>query len=64
MFFFLLKKYEQLKDVMPDMGWLDDILPDEKRWKNIHNKLLSAKGILAEKMEFGKYKYTFEYLSI
>ncbi|XP_029044221.1 dynamin-like 120 kDa protein, mitochondrial isoform X4 [Osmia bicornis bicornis] len=48
----LQKKYEQLKEVMPDMGWLDDILPDEKRWKNIHNKLLSAKGILAEKMEF------------
>ncbi|CAL7942119.1 unnamed protein product [Xylocopa violacea] len=39
----LQKKYEQWKEVMPDMSWLDNIFPSDDKWNNIRNSLMSVK---------------------
>lgn len=41
---------------MPDMSWLDDIFPNEQKWKDIRESLMVVKNIFPEKIEFGKYK--------
>ncbi|XP_076652517.1 opa1 mitochondrial dynamin like GTPase isoform X2 [Halictus rubicundus] len=60
----LQKKYEQWKEVLPDMSWLDDLLPDSKEWQNFRGTLMTVKDTIAEKIEidprikqFGEAKY-------
>ena len=39
---------------MPDMSWLDDLLPNEKEWQNFRGTLMSVKNNLADKIELGE----------
>ncbi|XP_076757548.1 opa1 mitochondrial dynamin like GTPase isoform X1 [Xylocopa sonorina] len=47
----LQKKYEQWKEVMPDMSWLDNIFPNEEKWNNIRESFISVKEILSDKID-------------
>ncbi|CAK9818538.1 Dynamin-like 120 kDa protein, mitochondrial [Anthophora plagiata] len=60
----LQKKYEQWKEVMPDMSWLNNIFPNDEKWDNIRESLMSVKEVLSDKMEldprikqYGEAKY-------
>ncbi|XP_076245617.1 opa1 mitochondrial dynamin like GTPase isoform X2 [Calliopsis andreniformis] len=60
----LQKKYEQWKEVLPDMKWLDDLLPNTEEWQNFRGMLMSVKNNMADKIEidprvkqFGEAKY-------
>ncbi|XP_076298769.1 dynamin-like GTPase OPA1, mitochondrial isoform X4 [Lasioglossum baleicum] len=47
----LQKKYEQWKEVLPDMSWMDDLLPDTKEWQNFRGTLITVKDTIAEKID-------------
>ncbi|XP_053977451.1 dynamin-like 120 kDa protein, mitochondrial [Hylaeus volcanicus] len=60
----LQKKYEQWKEILPDMSWLDDILPNENEWQNFRGTLMTVKNTIADKIEldprlkqYGEAKY-------
>lgn len=41
MFCFQFQKYEQWKEGLPDMKWLDEVLPDSEQWGKF------SKGLMA-----------------
>ncbi|XP_043257588.1 dynamin-like 120 kDa protein, mitochondrial isoform X2 [Colletes gigas] len=60
----LQKKYEQWKEVLPDLSWLNDWLPEESEWQNFRGTLLSVKNSIVDKIEidpalkqYGEIKY-------
>ncbi|XP_076625718.1 opa1 mitochondrial dynamin like GTPase isoform X2 [Colletes latitarsis] len=60
----LQKKYEQWKEVLPDMSWLNDWLPEESEWQNFRGTLISVKNSIVDKIEidprlkqYGEIKY-------
>ncbi|XP_033332567.2 opa1 mitochondrial dynamin like GTPase isoform X2 [Megalopta genalis] len=60
----LQKKYEQWKEVLPDMSWLDDFLPKNKEWQNFRGTLMTVKDSIANNIEidprikqYGEAKY-------
>lgn len=60
----LQKKYEQWKEGLPDLSWIDNFIPTEQQWQKFRGSLLEVKTILADKIEidprikeFGEAKY-------
>ncbi|XP_076220838.1 opa1 mitochondrial dynamin like GTPase isoform X2 [Nomia melanderi] len=60
----LQKKYEQWKEVLPDISWLNDLIPDSNEWQEFRGTLMSVKNTVADKIEidprikqFGETKY-------
>ncbi|XP_078044320.1 opa1 mitochondrial dynamin like GTPase isoform X2 [Augochlora pura] len=60
----LQKKYEQWKEVLPDMSWLDSFMPDNKEWQNLRGTLMTVKDTIANNIEidprikqYGEAKY-------
>uniref|UniRef100_A0A6M2DDH7 Dynamin-like GTPase OPA1, mitochondrial n=1 Tax=Xenopsylla cheopis TaxID=163159 RepID=A0A6M2DDH7_XENCH len=44
----LKKKYEEWKDGLPDMKWLDDVLPDSEQWSGYQKSLIGLKDTIKE----------------
>ncbi|XP_020283236.1 dynamin-like 120 kDa protein, mitochondrial isoform X5 [Pseudomyrmex gracilis] len=60
----LQKKYEQWKDGLPDIGWIQDMMPNEKQWQDFRESLMMVKSNTVDKIEidprikeFGLAKY-------
>ncbi|KAJ2939069.1 hypothetical protein O0L34_g10258 [Tuta absoluta] len=47
----LNKKYAEWKEGLPDMGWLNDLLPDEQQWDRFTTTLISAKDNIGDKLQ-------------
>ncbi|XP_041985599.1 dynamin-like 120 kDa protein, mitochondrial isoform X2 [Aricia agestis] len=47
----LNKKYTEWKDGLPDMGWLNDLLPDNEQWNNFATTLISAKDKISDQLQ-------------
>ncbi|XP_063370604.1 dynamin-like 120 kDa protein, mitochondrial [Cydia amplana] len=46
----LNKKYIEWKDGLPDMGWVNELLPDEKQWNQFTTTLLNAKEKIGDNL--------------
>lgn len=51
---FLLKKYAEWKDGLPDMGWLNDLLPEKEQWDKFTTTLINAKEKIGDQLQIGK----------
>ncbi|KAJ8705907.1 hypothetical protein PYW07_010684 [Mythimna separata] len=49
----LNKKYAEWKDGLPDMGWLNDLLPDNDQWNQFTTTLINAKEKIGENIQIG-----------
>uniref|UniRef100_A0A1L8E013 Dynamin-like GTPase OPA1, mitochondrial n=2 Tax=Nyssomyia neivai TaxID=330878 RepID=A0A1L8E013_9DIPT len=47
----LNKKYEEWRDGLPDMKWLDDILPDSEQWHKFSKNLQAVGGAMKDSIE-------------
>ncbi|XP_046420696.1 dynamin-like GTPase OPA1, mitochondrial isoform X1 [Neodiprion pinetum] len=47
----LQKKYEQWKEGLPDMTWVDSLMPTEQQWQDFRGSLLTMKDNISEKVE-------------
>ncbi|XP_018783596.1 PREDICTED: dynamin-like 120 kDa protein, mitochondrial isoform X4 [Bactrocera latifrons] len=50
----LSKKYEEWKDGLPDMKWLEDVLPQGERWNNFSRKLMDVGSVMKEVVQIAK----------
>lgn len=48
------QKYEQWKEGMPDMAWIENLMPNEKQWQNFRESLMMIKSNVTDKIEIGK----------
>ncbi|XP_015108730.1 dynamin-like 120 kDa protein, mitochondrial isoform X1 [Diachasma alloeum] len=67
----LQKKYEQWKEGLPGLEWMDNVMPTEQQWQNFRGSLIDIKNTLADKIEidprikeyseakYREYKYWF-----
>ncbi|XP_025073551.1 dynamin-like 120 kDa protein, mitochondrial isoform X8 [Pogonomyrmex barbatus] len=51
----LQKKYEQWKEGLPDMKWIETLMPNEKQWQDFRESLLTLKTNVADKIEIGAF---------
>ncbi|XP_053621055.1 dynamin-like 120 kDa protein, mitochondrial isoform X2 [Plodia interpunctella] len=49
----LNKKYTEWKDGLPDMGWVNDLLPDNEQWDRFTTTLISAKDKIGDQLQIG-----------
>lgn len=47
------QKYAEWKDGLPDMGWLNDLLPDNDKWDQFTTTLISAKEKIGDNLQLG-----------
>ncbi|XP_058118863.1 dynamin-like 120 kDa protein, mitochondrial [Anopheles ziemanni] len=47
----LNKRYEEWKDGLPDMKWLEEVLPDNEKWANFTKSLLTVKDAVKDSIE-------------
>ncbi|XP_008217592.1 dynamin-like 120 kDa protein, mitochondrial isoform X1 [Nasonia vitripennis] len=47
----LQKKYEQWKEGLPDMSWMNGLIPNDQQWKDFRGSLMTIKDTLADKVE-------------
>ncbi|XP_063898538.1 dynamin-like 120 kDa protein, mitochondrial isoform X4 [Helicoverpa armigera] len=47
----LNKKYAEWKDGLPDMGWLNDLLPDNDQWDQFTTTLINAKERIGDNLQ-------------
>ncbi|XP_066156023.1 dynamin-like GTPase OPA1, mitochondrial isoform X1 [Euwallacea fornicatus] len=47
----LNKKYNDWKDGLPDLKWLDDVLPDNEKWNKMRGNLIEFKDNLRNNIE-------------
>ncbi|CAG9572578.1 unnamed protein product [Danaus chrysippus] len=47
----LNKKYSEWKDGLPDMGWLNDMLPDNDQWDRFTTTLITAKDRIGDQLQ-------------
>lgn len=50
----IAQRYEEWKDGLPDMKWLEDIFPDNQQWKQFSRDLASVTKSVGESIEIGK----------
>lgn len=48
------QKYSEWKDGLPDMGWLNELLPDNEQWDRFTTTLISAKEKIGDQLQIGK----------
>ncbi|KAL6430885.1 hypothetical protein ACFW04_006997 [Cataglyphis niger] len=60
----LQKKYEQWKEGLPDLEWIQNLMPNEKQWQDFRESLMTVKNSVGDKIEidprikeFGLAKY-------
>ncbi|CAH2235213.1 jg10465 [Pararge aegeria aegeria] len=49
----LNKKYAEWRDGLPDMGWLNELLPDNDQWDKFTTTLISAKDRIGDQFQIG-----------
>ncbi|XP_068624333.1 dynamin-like GTPase OPA1, mitochondrial isoform X1 [Battus philenor] len=49
----LNKKYAEWKDGLPDMGWLNDLLPDNDQWDRFTTTLINARDRIGDQLQIG-----------
>ncbi|KAG6458988.1 hypothetical protein O3G_MSEX011142 [Manduca sexta] len=47
----LNKKYAEWKDGLPDMGWLNELLPDNEQWDRFTTTLINAKDKIGDQLQ-------------
>ncbi|KAK0176797.1 hypothetical protein PV328_000902 [Microctonus aethiopoides] len=47
----LQKKYEQWKDGLPGLEWMDDLIPTSQQWQTFRGSLIEIKNTLSDKVE-------------
>ncbi|XP_058808186.1 dynamin-like 120 kDa protein, mitochondrial isoform X2 [Phymastichus coffea] len=47
----LQKKYEQWKEGLPDLSWIDKLMPTDDQWRDFRGALMTMKTTLADKIE-------------
>uniref|UniRef100_A0A3F2YWU8 Dynamin-like GTPase OPA1, mitochondrial n=1 Tax=Anopheles farauti TaxID=69004 RepID=A0A3F2YWU8_9DIPT len=47
----LNKRYEEWKDGLPDMKWLEEVLPDNEKWAGFTKNLLAVKDAVKDSIE-------------
>ncbi|PSN33964.1 hypothetical protein C0J52_19641 [Blattella germanica] len=50
----LQKTYEQWKENLPDLKWLDEYLPKSDQWNSFRGSLLEIKDKVKDNIEIGK----------
>ncbi|KMQ99191.1 dynamin-like mitochondrial protein [Lasius niger] len=60
----LQKKYEEWKEGLPDLKWVQNLMPNEKQWQDFRESLMTIKNNVGDKVEidprikeFGLAKY-------
>lgn len=53
-FNFLFQKYEEWKDGLPDMAWLNEVFPDNQQWQNFSNGVISLIPKIRDAVEIGE----------
>lgn len=48
------KRYEEWKDGLPDLKWLEDIFPDNQEWKSFSRNLIAMRDNVRDSIEIGK----------
>lgn len=62
-FFIFVQKYNEWKDSMPDLGWLENLMPTEEHWQDFRKSLMTVKNTVADKIEIGEHnKYIVTYI--
>lgn len=49
-----MQKYQEWKDGLPDMQWLEDIMPDNDKWQQWRGSLISLRDQVKDNIEVGK----------
>lgn len=49
------QRYEEWKDGLPDMKWLEDIFPDNQQWKQFSKDLALVTKSVGESIEIGEF---------
>lgn len=50
----LNNRFEQWKEGLPDMKWLDEIMPDNDQWNNFSKGINSLRIALADSIHIGE----------
>ncbi|XP_011190849.1 dynamin-like 120 kDa protein, mitochondrial isoform X4 [Zeugodacus cucurbitae] len=50
----LSKKYEEWKEGLPDLKWLEDVLPQGERWNNFSRKLIEVGSVMKDVVQIAK----------
>ncbi|KAJ8668085.1 hypothetical protein QAD02_009748 [Eretmocerus hayati] len=45
------KKYEEWKNGLPDMTWIEELIPKDQQWKELRSSLMTIKNAVADKLE-------------
>jgi optic atrophy protein 1 len=53
----LNKKYEEWKDGLPDMKWLDEVLPDNEQWSKFSKNLGAIREAVKDSIEIGNWHF-------
>lgn len=48
------KKYEEWKDGLPDLKWLEELFPDNKQWSQFSKNLINVRDTVRDSIELGK----------
>lgn len=56
----LFQKYAEWKDGLPDMGWLNEMLPDNDQWEKFTTTLISAKDKIGDQLQIGEFNLLLE----
>lgn len=48
------KKYEEWRDGLPDLKWLDDVLPDTEQWKAFNKGLSTTLASFKNNIQLGE----------
>jgi hypothetical protein len=49
----LLQKYEEWRDGLPDMGWLNEVFPDNEQWQKFSNGVITLTDKFKDSIEIG-----------
>lgn len=58
----LYQKYQDWKDGLPDMKWLEDVMPDNDKWHQWRGSLIDFKNNVKDNIEIGMWYITFTYI--
>jgi hypothetical protein len=48
------KKYEEWRDGLPDLGWLNEVFPDNEQWQKFSHGVISMTDKLKDSIEIGE----------
>lgn len=51
----LNKKYDEWRDGLPDLKWLDEVLPDTEQWRTFNQGLSNTLASFKDSIQIGRY---------